>query len=240
MYRKQINLAIVVLAVVAVSPLESFAQNTDEAFQIGLSTPLFVYEHLSRDLSDLEGEERTEETIVWGIRRDVALEFGYSVTEVIVLGCYLQLEGESQTEKYEDPYANESESDTFELIVGPNISAISLPGRPVRPFLAASAGFNLSTEENKVADQVVEATLYGIELLGRVGVRWFLLDGFSLDGSLAFSWTTMSGEVKAPVVSSFYDSESDRYVPLFESDALEAEINSFSVTVLLGASGWIK
>jgi len=248
-YQKQNSLAIAVFVTFGMYPLETSAQYSNGALQIGLSTPLFVYEHFSRNA---EGEELIQETVAWGVRRNVALEVGYVVTEAIVLGGYLRIGGESQTAKYIegesqaimywDPYVTDPESDTFGLMVGPNISAVLLSGSPIRPFLAVCAGFGFNTGENKVADQVVEDTFYGLELLGRVGARWFLLEGFSLDGSFAFSWTTMSGELEAPVFGTMYDPNVNKYRPVIELDrtTLKAERNGFSFAVLLGASGWIK
>jgi hypothetical protein len=111
----------------------------------------------------------------------------------VILGGFVQLGGSSQTTQVDLPGEPEVDRTEFGLVIGPKIEAMFSPGNTVRPFIGAGAGFLLSSVDDE--DTGNDTSLTGVELLGRIGLRAFAAEGFSIDPSVVFGWATASGEV---------------------------------------------
>jgi hypothetical protein len=198
------------------SAATSHAQNTEGAFQLGLSTALFSYTNttVTGEAGGVESDTDSS-TTSWGIRDSAAAELGYGVTDSLVLGGFLQLGGESSSVEPEGE--EESESSEFELLLGPKLDFMFSPGQKVRPFVGAMAGLLMASAE----DEASETSLTGFQLLGRVGLRAFVAPGFSIDPALALSWFTASGEAE------------------FGPTTVDVSASGINVGLLIGFSGWV-
>jgi hypothetical protein len=201
------------------SSAPAFAQSVEEHFQIGLATPILAY---STGTIETEGPLNLEtETDVsstqWGLGHAVAGEFGYGLNDALVLGAFLQLGGESQTLEFEN--GAEAEADSFRFLLGPKIDYMFLEGKTVRPFVGGIIGLTVDSSE----DDTDETSLTGFELQGRVGLRAFVTETFSIDPAFYMGWSTASGEVEPPG----------------PAPSTDVSVSAFNVGLTVGVSGWV-
>ena len=208
--------------VVAASSATAHAQKTQGAVQLGLGTPVFSYSSSATTL-ELNGVEEETETsgIQWGIRQEVMFELGYGVTDMIVVGGFVELGGSSQTQTPDDPNADELEISQLNLALLPKIDFMFSEGQKFRPFVGAAGGLVLTSAKISSGDDRTETSLTGVQLLGRVGFRAFLAPGFSLDPALFVTWSTASGELE------------------FAGENVDQTTSGFGGGLMLAVSGWI-
>ncbi len=205
------------------SSAPAFAQSVEEHFQIGLATPIIAYstgsvEYDGGGIFNVDTEVDVSST-QWGLGNAVAGEFGYGLNDALVLGAFLQLGGESQTFEYED--GSEDETDSFRFFLGPKIDYMFLEGKTVRPFVGGIVGLTVDSSESAGG---TETSLTGFELQGRVGLRAFVTETFSIDPAFYMGWATASGEVEPPA-------------PAPSSDV---SASAFNVGLTVGVSGWVN
>jgi hypothetical protein len=198
------------------------AQETAGAFQLGLSTSFISYTSGTTDLELPGGDVSADVSGVnWGLTGEngVVLELGYGVTEIVILGGFVQLGGSSQTTQVDLPGEPEVDRTEFGLLIGPKIEAMFSQGSTVRPFIGAGVGFLLSSVDDE--DTGNDTSLTGVQLLGRLGLRAFAAEGFSIDPAVVFGWATASGEVDTGPTN------------------VDTSFSAFNVGLGLGFSGWI-
>lgn len=197
--------------------LSAQAQETEGALQLGLGTSVFSYSSASLE-AEAQGvtQDLDISTTRWGLSDTQAtLELGYGLSDMIVLGGFAQLGGASTTTEIG---ATESEESSFSLVIGPKIDFMFSPGQTVRPFVGAALGLSSSSTEAGTA----ETSTTALQLLGRVGIRAFLADGFSLDPALTLGWASLlSGDLDLGV-----------------ADA-DLSGSAFNIGVAVGFSGWL-
>lgn len=208
-----------VLVAVAGAASSAQAQPRGGEWQIGVMTSVLSYESISFELEqagtsvDLNGSETN-----WGIREDALLEAGYLLSSQVVIGMLLRLGGTSSTTEVDEAGSEENSSSEFSLFIGPKIDFM-FSDSDLKPFIGAAAGVT-SSSENDASDTELSAT--GFQFLGRAGLRWFAASSFSLDASVAGTFSFVSGGVE-------------------NAGGLDVDLsgNSFGVALLVGASGWL-
>jgi hypothetical protein len=195
----------------------AYAQSTEGAVQLGISSPFLTHTNatLTADYEVAETETEVSQTN-WGLGQMFVAEVGYGLTDSLVLGAVLQLAGVSSTTETE-AFNQEVDASQLVFILGPKLDYMFAPNNRVRPFLGAVAGLVVDSLDNQVA----ERSLTGLQLQGRAGLRAFVTEGFSIDPALFLGWTTASGEI--------------------ESDATSTDLDYSAVSfgVTLGLSGWV-
>lgn len=179
-------------------------------FQLGLATPFLVYQKSS---VDTDPEQNISET-TWGITHEVLAEIGYGVTPNLVVGGLVKLGGESTTTEIDD---EETDSSTFDLLLGPKLDYVLSPGDKVQPFVGGVIGY-LSTSSST---DDFDTSVSGFQFMARGGVRIFPGKEFSIDPWLGLSYFTGSTEVDGDNFNEDYDT------------------SGFQVGVYLGISGWL-
>jgi hypothetical protein len=194
------------------------AQNVDGRFQLGLGTPIVSYSAVTTEIGDNPSVEVDVDTTSWGIRNIAMLELGYGLSNALVLGGVLRFGGTSTTSEADLPNSEEETNSSFDVVVGPKIDYMFSEGSRVRPFVSAVVGL---LHSSSTAEDDAETSLTGVMLQGGAGLRWFAAPGFSLDPSLRFDWSTMSGETDLGPAS------------------IDVSASGFSVSLGLAVSGWI-
>lgn len=209
--------AIAFVVLVSMQTTRAAAQKTENSFQLGLHTALVSYTKSTLEVDDT-GEEADESDVHWGVRRQVRLEIGYGVGPMVVLGGLVVLGGDSQTIKPKG--GEEREADDFSAIIAPKLDVLFVPGARVRPLLTLGLGLNVASTDNGTT----ETSWLGVAALGRIGLRCFASESFSIDPALALFWTTGSGEGKV--------------------DGQLSDVNlsnsGYSISLELGFSGWLE
>jgi hypothetical protein len=200
----------------ALLPGAASAQDTEGAFQLGLGTSLFSYSSATLENDDT-GAEIDSSVTMWGVRQSVSAELGYGLSDMIVLGGMVVLGGASQT--IELTGGDEAEVSEFAVFVGPKIDFMFSQGAELRPFVGAAVGIESALQES----EGLETTITGVELVGRVGLRWFASEGFSLDPAFAIGWGAGGGELE--------DADGTGQV--------DVSASGFSVGIVIAASGWM-
>jgi hypothetical protein len=180
-------------------------------FQLGLATPFLVYQ---KSTVDTEPEETKVSETEWGITHDVVAEIGYGVTPNLVVGGLVKLGGDSETTEIDD---EETDSSTFDLLLGPKLDYVLSPGDKVQPFVGGVIGY-LSTSSSA---EDFDTSISGFQFMARGGVRIFPGKEFSIDPWLGLSYFTGSTEVDSDNFNEDYDT------------------SGFQVGVYLGISGWL-
>ena len=161
-------------------------QAEEGEFQLGLATPFLVY---TTATIDTEPEETDVSETEWGITHDVVAELGYGITPSLIIGGLVKLGGDSTTTEYGD---FEGEQSTFDLLLGPKLDYVIMPGDKVQPFVGGVLGY-LSTSTTD-EDSDTENKLSGFQIMARGGVRIFPGKEFSIDPWLGLSYFTGSTE----------------------------------------------
>lgn len=220
-------------AFVSLHSMTAHAQKTEGALQLALGTDFLTYTSASTAVDVPGVGERTLKTKAfnWGFasRNGVNLEGGYGLTESLVLGGFLALGGRSDTTKLDADGADEDTESRFDLTLAPKIDYMFSPGSKLRPFIGGALGITYHSQKTESHDPQtnttttsLDASATGLLLMGRVGLRWFLAPGFSLDPALMFGWIPFSsGSYKVGATS--YD----------------ADLSQFSLGLSVAASGWM-
>jgi hypothetical protein len=149
-------------------------------------------------------------------------ELGYGLSEMIVLGGFLQLGGNSETRTDEDD--NEVEVSDFSFFLGPKIDIMFSEGAKLRPFVGAAIGYATGSSEedapNDLEDE--EFSVSGPQLMLRGGLRVFASGGLSIDPQLVFSYATLSGDADFGPVS------------------VDIDASLYSIGLAVVLSGWLK
>ena len=189
------------------------AQAEEGEFQLGLATPFLVY---GSGTVDTEPEETKITTTEWGITHDVVAELGYGITPSLIVGGLVKLGGDSTDTEVGDFDGEES---TFDLLLGPKLDYVLMPGDKVQPFVGGVIGyFSTSTSDD---DNDSSVSLSGFQFMARGGVRIFPGKEFSIDPWLGLSYLTGSTEVENDAGNEDFDT------------------SGFEVGVYLGISGWM-
>jgi len=115
----------------------------------------------------------------------VSIEMGYGLSDRLVLGGRLELGGESTSFEQNDQDAGDTSS--FQVFVGPKLDFMFSPTSKINPFVGAVVGLNHLSGDTESQTMFV--------LLGRVGFRFFLTEGFSLDPALEGGFAIGGGSV---------------------------------------------
>jgi hypothetical protein len=208
------------------------AQTTQGALQVGLGTGLVDYTSSTTDVelpAILGGTTALHgSSLDWGVAQGnrIDLEGGYGLGESFVLGGLLALGGQSDTNKLSD---NETDDSRFLLFIGPKLDYLLMPGASLRPFFGIAAGLSHTSSKSELTNAqgrtstTAKQSLSGFELLGRAGIRWFPIEGFSIDPAIVFGWAALSGS---------------RHVPATNDD-VDASGTELSIGVNVAVSGWI-
>lgn len=211
------------------------AQVTAGALQLGLGTDVVTYTDASATvrypapLGDIAGESKTTR---WGFasRNGVNLEGGYGLGDSIVLGGLLGIGSWSEelSTKRGAVTAQGNTNTNFDLFIAPKFDYMFLPGTSIRPFVGGAIGvqyFSQKVEnpQNNGAVEVTKSSATGLALMPRVGVRFFLTPGFSIDPAFVFLWVpTASGSQEQAGLS--YDLR---------------DVHSYTLGLTVAASGWV-
>ncbi len=158
----------------------ALAQDVEGAIQLGLGTGFITYSKNSGEvetpLTDIDVD--TSRT-TWGLhdRSPLMLEGGYGLTDSLVLGGLLVLGGNSESIDVEG--TDEETDSTFNLLLAPKVDYLFMPSSKLRPFVGGALGLAVQNTDSSSAD--TETSLWGLGLLGRVGLKWFPVPGFSID-----------------------------------------------------------
>jgi hypothetical protein len=172
------------------------AQEIGRRLHVGLVTPLFSY--TTTTLEDEATSAEVDTTAVsWGPREQVALAVGYGLTEMLVIAGVLEVGGSSTEISSDTPGVETQKTNSGRWFVGPRFDVVLSPGSEVRPFASVTPGLLVSWSD--VGE--VDTSSMGFELQLQGGVRWFPLDGFSIDPSIGVAWSTSSGEVEVAGMS---------------------------------------
>ena len=220
-------------AFISLHSVTALAQKTEGALQLGLGTDFLTYTSASTTVEVPGGAESTLKTksFNWGFasRNGVNLEGGYGLTDSLVLGGFLALGGRSDTTKLDVDGAEEETESAFDLTLAPKIDYMFSPDSNLRPFLGGALGITYQSAKTESHDPQSNTTTTGLDasatgllLMGRVGLRWFLAQGFSLDPALMFGWIPFSsGSYKVGATS------------------FDADMSQFSLGLSVAASGWV-
>jgi hypothetical protein len=85
-----------------------------------------------------------------------------------------------------------------------------------------------NTTATNVTTTPYDAGWTGVEFLGRAGIRWFIVPGFSLDPAFVFGFTLIDGSAHYPA-----------NVPANATVSYDSNISGFSVGLSLAVSGWV-
>ncbi|MBN1605493.1 MAG: hypothetical protein JW940_02615, partial [Polyangiaceae bacterium] len=213
------------------------AQTTDGALQLGIGTGLVDYTSSTIDV-ELPAPGTTtavhSSSLEWGVAQGNRLdvEGGYGLGELLVLGGLVSLGGQSV--KSDQIGNTETKDSRFSLFVGPKLDLMLMPGEPIRPFFGFAAGLrhglskSESTNDQDVTTTTDRQKLSGVELLARAGIRWFPVQGFSIDPAIVFGWATLSGSrrVRRGPGPALYDD-------------VDASGTRFAIGLDFAVSGWI-
>lgn len=214
--------ALSVVVAAGVAAPRAHAQETAGAFQLGLSTSFISYTSGTTEVELPTGDVSADVSEVnWGFTGDngVVLELGYGVTDIVILGGFVQLGGSSQTTQVDLPGEPEVDRTEFNLLIGPKVDVMFSPGNAVRPFIGAGVAFAMSKIDDE--DTGNDTSLTGVNLIGRVGLRAFAAPGFSIDPAVVFGWGAAWGEVDTGPTD------------------VDTNGSAFNVGLGLGFSGWI-
>jgi hypothetical protein len=219
MHLRRIVLHLVVCCGAVLLGGRAVAQDTEGAFQLALVTDLLSYSSATIEF-DETGVEVETTVLNWGVRDNVALELGYGITDMLVLGAFVRLGGETVT--VAPQLGGDTENSDVGVLIGPKLDVVFGTSRSeVRPF----AGFAVALESTTVNDEDMglETSLLGLNLQGRVGLHWFVMPAISVDPVFAFAWGTANGEVDE----------------IQGDDSLEVSGTGINVSAMLGLSAWI-
>jgi hypothetical protein len=212
------------------------AQTTAGALQLALGTDLINYTKTSGTIVTNPTTDVSRGTTRWGFsdRNAINIEGGYGLTDSLILGGLVSLGGWSQrTESTTNFIVGNGVSDTtdssFDLVIAPKVDYMFLPGQRIRPFIGGAIGvlYHSAKSESRLDTGATrldsEQSLTGLDLMARVGARFFLTPGFTIDPAFAFMWM--------PTASGSYQIRDTKY----DMNSL----NGYSVGLTLAASGWI-
>ena len=234
--------ALIAIGFVSIVSGHAQAQTTAGALQLGLGTNFVTYssenitEHQPQPNGTTLDYKQVERNTNWGLANNngVTLEGGYGITDILVLGGLLEMGGWSHTYGPDAATAGDPKRNDFRFsfFIAPKIDVMFLPDSVVRPFVGAAVGLVRNTLTQQTTDQAnvtrtpVDFGATGIGLLGRVGIRWFLTPGFSLDPAFVFGYNAGSGSTVVPAGGA-------------ATQSLDTSVNGYSVGLRLGLSGWI-
>lgn len=246
---RQTTLATVTAAgLVSIVSSQAQAQTVANALQIGLGTDIISYSSstlrvtapagpaaaagATTDYKSNVGETR------WGVssHSNVSLDVGYGLNDNFVVGGVLVFGGWTESTQPQYGAQANAQRSTFSFFIGPKLDYLFLPDSRVRPFVGAVIGLarntdNRTTSAANVTVTQSDETLTGLGLLGRVGIRWFLTPGFSIDPALSLGFHTLSGSATgapafvAPTV-----------VP---GTSYDSGLTGYSIGFGVTASGWV-
>jgi hypothetical protein len=202
------------------------AQKVDGAVHLALSTEFVSYTKLDYTLEtdfpagDYDGKTSTTR---WGFADDngAMIEVGYGLSEMFVLGGFLQLGGQTVTEEAE-PLNEEFDTDTFAVAVGPKLDILFLEDSKVRPYVTVMLGVGHASTDTEASNTKNSSTQFLVQAGG--GIRWFAAPGFSLDPGLMLGLATGSGEYEPDLVG---------------VDHWDTSGTALHVGLSLALSGWI-
>ncbi len=210
------------------------AQTTAGALQLALGTDVVTYTNASGTVqyADVRGDVTTaNKTTRWGFANlsGVNIEGGYGLGDSLVLGGIVGLGGWSQKQEVTARSVTENQGTVsqFDLLVAPKLDYMLLPGQSIRPFFGGAVGIqyhNASTEEpvGNAARLNTSTSATGLALMARVGVRFFLTPGFSVDPAFMFLWI--------PTASGSREEGNLKY---------DMGANSYTLGLTVAASGWV-
>src|SRR5687767_5507172 len=116
--------ALCIVVAAGVMAPRAHAQDTKGAFQLGLSTSFISYTSGTTELELPGGDVSVDISDVdWGFTGDngVVLELGYGVTDIVLVGGFVQLGGSSQSTQIDQPGEPEVDLTEFGLLIGPKV-----------------------------------------------------------------------------------------------------------------------
>jgi hypothetical protein len=212
--RHSISATATALATLSLWAPHAGAQTTAGALELGVGTGLVDYTSSTIDVelpAILGGTTAMHgSSLEWGVAQgnSLTLEGGYGLGDSFVLGGLLALGGQSTSNELND---NKTEESRFALFIGPKFDFMLMPGESMRPFFGIAAGYlrasskTETTNPQDVTTTTAKQALDGFELLGRAGIRWFPVEGFSIDPAVVLGWTTLSGSWRIPIVNEDVD-----------------------------------
>lgn len=183
-------------------------------FQLGLGTPFLGYSSTTQE-GDNDYESNTS-GMTWGIGHEVFAELGYGITPNLLVGGLLKLGGTSMSTEV-DGVDGETDSGSFDFLLGPKLDYVLMPGDKMQPFVGGVIGYLSSTETIEDTD----ITVSGFQFMARGGVRIFPGKEFSIDPWLGLSYLTGGWEVET------------------EDGSNDGDASGFELMVHLTLSGWM-
>lgn len=203
------------IAAVTLAASQAAAQDIADTLQVGVLTSLLTYTSGSSE-DDATGVETDITSLEWGIGENLALEGGYALSEMFIVGGLFSFHGSRDTTEVGGAMQQEAES--FTLFIGPKLDVMfERPNSSWRPFAGLIAGYTTTSTEIAGTD----ASRGGFEARLRGGVRWFPMSGFSFDPQVAVGWATTTGEVDSGTAT------------------VDTNGTALSFSVLLGLSAWL-
>lgn len=151
-------------------------------FEISVTTTLASYTKLSYTLDmpvvgKLDGA--ISNSVLGPSANPVTVEFGYLLSSQLSLGLLLEA-GSTYTEIRADARLGINQSQTLgRLMVGPRASFLFSDSGALRPFIMAAVGFTYAPQHASADAQSL--ALSGFEVIGGLGLHWFLAPSFSID-----------------------------------------------------------
>jgi hypothetical protein len=195
--------------------------------QVGAGIALFGYSSLSLSPSSSNPTAPSSEdptaapvpmvgTTCCGSPNPFLVEAGYGLSDQMILGAQLQLGGHSESLGTMAPPAKE-----FMFSIGPKFDYQLAPTSRWNPFVGGVVNLTLASKSYYGVKQ--SNTLFGI--LARTGMRYFVIDGLSIDPTIAIGARFGSGSQNTDPTA---------------SNELSYSLSGFQFALSVGLSLWIK
>ena len=220
-------------------PVHSF----QDVLQIGLSTALVGHSALAEEFeTNTNGTQDNDVSLTtWGPAGGVTLELGYGISDQLLLGALLTIGGSSESnEQTGAATANTGqgqiqgtatvqlpERSTFTFLGGPKLDYMFANSSELKPYVGGAVLVHVLDSEIKTPDNNLNGSTkssLGAVFLGRLGLRGFVLDDFSLDAALVGGFRIGSGSFEPTATP---------------TDDRDFSISGFQVGIEVGLSGWV-
>ena len=201
-------------------PQEPLVSSVEGALQLSLGTYFMRFTSASQDYDNAMLSDESVSELLWGLSEasTVTLEGGYGVTDRLLVGGILQLGGTSGTRDPEADAAEEIDSSSFDLLIGPKAEFHFLPTSKFNPY--AGGAIAIASHSEEAGGLSFSQLTFNLQIRG--GIRCFITDSLSIDPSLVFAFGIGSGSVEVATLESDYG------------------VSGFRIGLAVNVSGWLR
>ena len=151
-------------------------------FELAVTTTLVSYSKLSYTL-DIPVVGKVDgaitNTAFGPSANPVTVEFGYLLGSQLSVGLLLEA-GSTSTHATAESPLNVNQTQTLgRLMVGPRVGYTFSDSGTLRPFAIAAVGFTYAPQQDSADARSLALT--GFEVIGGLGLHWYLTESFSID-----------------------------------------------------------